>query len=307
MNKEKFLHAFLNAPPLPIEDIEKARSIMDAKTARAVKVPYNGNVDDIIAEIADQETRIRIYAPAGNGPFPAILFMHGGGFCLGNPQLSDNACRLISAHANAVLISIDYALAPEHKFPFALEQCYQAALWILDNDVPLNIRADQLVIAGDSAGGNLAAGVCLLARQRQDFIPSHQLLICPLLDYSIAHEEKLKGLKEITLSDRNSLAFRNYYLNDPSEVTHPLVSPLLTEDVARLPATTIVTAGLDPLAGEGAQYAKRLDEAGVSVTHLHYEGMVHDFVLFVGPLEGAEEAAIKLGTLVGEALQAEGA
>ena len=303
MNKEKFLHAFLSAPPLPIEDIEKSRTIMNAKTKRAVKVPYAGTVDDIIADTGDMETRVRIYSPAGNGPFPAILYMHGGGFCLGTPQLSDNTCRLISAAADAVLVSVDYGLAPERKFPFALEQCYQTALWLLENDVPLNIRADQLAIAGDSAGGNLAAGVCLLARQRQDFTPRHQLLICPLLDYSIDHEEKLKGLQDMALSDRNSLAFRNYYLNDVSEVTHPLVSPLLTEDVAGLPGATIVTAGLDPLAAEATSYVDRLKQAGVAVNHLHYEGMVHDFVLFVGPLDGAEETAVELGEIVGQALR----
>ncbi len=303
MNKEKFLHAFLNAPPLPVEDIDKARSIMNAKVERAVKVPYDGTVDDIIADTGEYETRVRIYSPAGKGPFPAILFMHGGGFCLGTPQLSDNTCRLISAGARAVLVSVDYGLAPEHKFPFALEQCYQTALWLLDNDVPLNIRADQLAIAGDSAGGNLAAGVCLLARQRQDFIPVHQLLICPLLDYSLDHAEKLKGMQDVTLSDRNSLAFRNYYLNDPSEASHPLVSPLLTEDFRNLPAATIVTAGLDPLAAEATSYAERLSQAGVAVDHLHYEGMVHDFVLFVGPLEGAEEVACELGQRIGNALR----
>ncbi len=303
MNKEKFLRAFLNTSPLPIEDIERARSIMNAKVERAVKVPYAGTIDDIIAETGDVETRVRIYSPTGRGPFPVILFMHGGGFCVGNPDLSDNTCRLISVSANAVLVSVDYGLAPEHKFPYALEQCYQTALWLLDNDVPLNIRTDQLAIAGDSAGGNLAAGVCLLARQRQDFFPVHQLLICPLLDYSVDHSEKLKSLQEVTLSDRNSRAFRNYYLNDPEEVTHPLVSPLLTEDVANLPAATIVTAGLDPLAAEAIRYAERLKQAGVAVNHLHYEGMVHDFVLFVGSLEGAEDVARELGTIVGKALR----
>jgi acetyl esterase len=305
MNKEKFLRAFLNAPSLPIEDIDRARSIMNAKVERAVKVPFDGTIDDIIAETGAVETRVRIYSPAGRGPFPAILFMHGGGFCLGTPDLSDNTCRLISAAANAVLVSVDYGLAPEHKFPYALEQCYQTALWLLDNDVPLNIRTDQLAIAGDSAGGNLAAGVCLLARQRQDFSPVHQLLICPLLDYSVEHAEKLKGLQDITLSDRNSQAFRNYYLNDAEEVTHPLVSPLLTENVANLPAATIVTAGLDPLAVEAICYAKRLKQAGVAVNHRHYEGMVHDFVLFVGPLEEAEDVARELGFMVGKALRAD--
>ncbi len=306
MNKEKFLKAFLNAPPLPVEEIDKARRIMNDKTARAVKVPYAGTVDDVIAETGELETRVRIYVPEGRGPFPAILYMHGGGFCVGSPDLSENTCRIISAAAGAVLVSVDYGLAPEHKFPYALEQCYQTALWMLDNDIPLNIRADRLAIAGDSAGGNLAAGLCLLARQRQDFRPVHQLLICPLLDYSTEHAEKIRGFKEVTLSDRNSRIFRDYYLNDPSEVSHPLVSPLLIEDFSGLPSATIVTAELDPLAAEAQEFAKKLKQAGISVTLHHYEGMVHDFVLFVGPLEGAAEAAELLGKELSRVFHEEG-
>jgi len=295
VNKEKFLQAFLNAPPLPIEDIDRARQIMEGKTARAVKVPYAGTVDDILVATGRGETRVRIYAPAGRGPFPAILFMHGGGFCLGSPNLSDNACRIISATAEAVLVSVDYALAPEHKFPYALEQCYQVALWMLDNDIPLNIRTEQLVIGGDSAGGNLAAGICLLARQRREFKPACQLLLSPLLDYQTPHSEKQKSVAQITLSDRNSIAFRDYYLNDLSEVNDPLVSPLLTENMRDLPAAVIVTAGLDPLADEARNYAARLQQAGVVVRHRHYEGVVHDFIMFVGPLEDAAIAAHQVG------------
>ena len=122
---------------------------------------------------------MRIYSPAGRGPFPAILYMHGGGFSLGSPETSDNVCRIISATAKAVLVSVDYGLAPEHKFPFALEECYRVARWMLDNDIPLNIRSDQLAIAGDSAGGNLAVGVCLLARQRKEFQPRLSALALP--------------------------------------------------------------------------------------------------------------------------------
>ena len=296
MNKEKFLQAFLNTPPLPIEDIVRSRKLMEDKTTRGMKVPYSGTVDDVLIDIASGETRARIYVPTGAGPFPAILFMHGGGFCLGSPNLSDNACRIISDTGQAVLVSVDYALAPEHKFPYALEQCYQVALWVLDNAGPLNIRVEQLVVAGDSAGGNLAAGVCLLARQRQEFKPACQLLLSPLLDYRTPYTEKQKSIGHITLTDHYSIAFRDYYLNDLCEVNFPLVSPLRAEDMKDLPPAVIVTAGLDPLAAEAQRYGERLRKAGIPVKHRHYEGVVHDFVMFAGLLEDAAVAARQVGT-----------
>ncbi len=295
MNKEKFLKAFRNTSPLPIENIVLARKLIEDKTSRSTKAQYSGTVDDVLTDIASGKTRVRIYTPAGEGPFPAILFMHGGGFCLGSPNLSDNACRFISDTAEAALVSVDYALAPEHKFPFALEQCYQIALWLLENATHLNIRSEKLVVAGDSAGGNLAAGVCLLARQRLEFEPACQLLICPILDYRTPYSEKQKSIDEVALEDHYSVAFRDYYLNDLEDVNNPLVSPLFAEDIMELPPAIILTAGLDPLAPEAKRYGDRLRQAGIEVIHRHYKGVVHDFVMFSGLLDDASIAARQVG------------
>ena len=294
MEKEKFVRAFQNARPLPVEDIEAARALEHSRSSRTSKVTYAGTIDNIITDTRS-ETKVRIYSPAGRGPFPAILYMHGGGFSLGSPETSDNVCRIISATAKAVLVSVDYGLAPEHKFPFALEECYRVARWMLDNDIPLNIRSDQLAIAGDSAGGNLAVGVCLLARQRKEFQPAYQLLLCPLLDYRTDHADKISKIAEIMLTTKNSRTFRDYYLNELSEINHPLVSPLLADDFSALPPATIVTAELDPLAAEAIAYGEKLSAAGVTVKHHHYAGLIHDFVLFVGPLKEAAEAAKTVG------------
>lgn len=297
MEKEKFIKAYLNARPLPIDDIMEARRLESKRSSMAAKIAFpGGTIDDITADTGQGLTRLRIYTPPGSGPFPVILYMHGGGFSIGSPDTSENLCRAIAKTAGAVLISVDYGLAPEHKFPFALEECYRAALWIDDNDVALNVRSDQLAIAGDSAGGNLAAGLCLLARERQDFTPIYQVLICPLLDQRTRYETKVEALREGLLSVRNSATFSRYYLNSPAqEANLPLASPLLAESFSGLPPATIISAELDPLAAEAGLYAERLKHAGTRVIHRHYAGQVHDFVLFVKSLDEAAQAAAAIG------------
>ncbi|WP_321394515.1 alpha/beta hydrolase [uncultured Desulfuromusa sp.] len=291
MEKSKFIKAFLNAKPLPLEDISEARRLESARSSRSAKVPFPGHIDNVTAATALGTTKVRIYNPPGSGPFPVVLYMHGGGFSIGSPETSDNICRMISNSAKTVLISVDYGLAPEHKFPYALEECYQIALWIQENDVALNIRADQLIIAGDSAGGNLAASICLLAREREDFSPIYQVLICPLLDLQTEHEDKINGINDNLLTVENSRTFSSYYLQDSHDAGNPLVSPLLADSLSGLPPATIITAELDALATEAITYGTRLKSAGTSVIHRHYKGQVHDFVLFIRSLDEAKEAA----------------
>lgn len=296
MNKEKFVKAYLNAKPLPIDNIVEARRLEARRSSMAAKIAFPGTIDDITVDTGQGHTRLKIYTPPGSGPFPVILYMHGGGFSIGSPDTSENLCRAIARAANAVLISVDYSLAPEHKFPFALEECYRVALWIDDYDVALNVRSDQLAIAGDSAGGNLAAGLCLLALERKDFVPVYQVLICPLLDQRTRHATKVNTLQEGLLSARDSATFSRYYLNDPAHESNlPLASPLLAESFVGLPPATIITAELDPLAADAALYAERLKHAGIAVLHRHYAGQVHDFVLFVKSLDEAAQAATAIG------------
>lgn len=300
MKKEKFVRAYLNAKPLPIEDIVEARQIESRRAALAARVPFAGTIDNIEIDTEAGRSKIKIYTPHATGPFPVILYMHGGGFSIGSPDTSDNLCRTIAENAEAVLISVDYRLAPEHKFPMAVEECYQVALWIDENDVALNIRSDQLVIAGDSAGGNLAAALCLMDQTRQELSIRQQVLICPMLDQSTPHRDKVTRMEDPLLTAKNCQTFSRYYFSDPSDSKSPLASPLLADNLTDSPPALIVTAELDPLATEAIQYGEKLRQAGVEVVHHHYQGQVHDFPLFVKSLDDAKEIAEKIGLHLAE-------
>lgn len=298
MDREKFVAAYLNSEPLPVNDLKKAREREQKKASMASRVPYPGTIDDIGIDTEEGVSTVRIYTPAGNSPFLPILYMHGGGFCIGSTDTSDNLCRALSLAADATLISVDYRLAPEQKFPGAIEECYRIAEWINDNEVALNVRADQLVLAGDSAGGNLAAALCLFNRGRLQLPIAHQILICPVLDQDTDHKEKSSPISDPILSTENVRSFSRHYFTDPQEAKHPLASPLLAKDLSGLPPATIITAGLDPLAEEGRRFAEKLREAGGIAKRLHYPEQVHDFPLFIRSLEDArgvvEEIALNL-------------
>lgn len=295
MKKEKFVKAYLNTPPLPIEDIATARQIESRRSKMAARIIFPGTIDNIVIETEAGSSRLRVYTPQGAGPFPVIVYMHGGGFSVGSSETSDNLCRAIAEKAQAILVSVDYRLAPEHKFPAALEECYQVALWCANNDIHLNILSDQMVIAGDSAGGNLAAAICLLNQTRQELVLCHQLLICPLLDQHTPHADKITRVADPLLTTENCQTFSRYYFNHPEEAKNPLASPLLAPDLVGLPAATIITAELDPLAREAYHYGKKLWQAGVEITHFHYPGQVHDFPLFIKTLDDAKGVTDKIG------------
>ncbi len=235
MKKEKFVQAYLNTRPLPLENIDEARKLEQSRASMASRIHFPGAIDNVEITTDAGRSKVRIYTPDGQGPFPVIIYMHGGGFSIGSPDTCDNLCRAVAMAAGAVLMSIDYRLAPEHKFPTALEECYQLARWSTDNDVALNIRNDQLVVAGDSAGGNLAAAICLLNQTRQELDIRCQVLICPMLDQQTPLEQKISKLNDPLLTAANSQTFSRFYFTSSVEARSPLASPLLASQLAGLP------------------------------------------------------------------------
>lgn len=217
--------------------------------------------------------------PAGGPPAPLVVFYHGGGWVFGDLDSHDSACRLICRDAGVHVLAIDYRLAPEHPAPAAVDDAYAAYRWAREHAAELGADPRRVAVAGDSAGGNLTAVVCLLARDAGDPMPSLQWLIYPVTDQrGLTRSRTLLG-DGFLLTKHDMDWFTDCYLDRSGlERTDPLVSPLLAQDLTGLPPALVITAGFDPLRDEGEQYAAKLREAGVAVDHRLMTSMIHAFL-----------------------------
>jgi acetyl esterase len=237
-------------------------------------------ISDTSIPYENHQVPIRIYQPEGDGPFPLLIFIHGAGWVAGNLETHDNICRCLSARAACVVLSVDYSLAPEHKFPVPLEESYHAYVWALENADVINIDPDRVAIAGDSSGGNIGAAVCLAARERGHSKIIFQLLVNPALDLSAYEGEGFTQMKW----------FREQYIRDENDIRNPYGSPLLAEDLGGLPPAFIITGEHDSLNLEGEAYARRLCDAGVSANVYRQANKGHLSGDFARATAGAEEA-----------------
>lgn len=221
---------------------------------------------------------VRIYRPSAATGLPLIVFFHGGGWVLGNLDSHDVVCRALANGVPAVVVSVDYRLAPEAKFPAPVEDCYAATVWAAENAASLGADANRLAVAGDSAGGNLAAAVCLMARDRSGPPIRHQVLAYPVTNYDFSTPSYERNAEGFGLSRDSMRWFWEHYLPDTASGSNPYASPLQAKDVSGLPPAFVLTAEYDPLCSEGDAYAERLREAGVAVRHRCYEGLIHGFI-----------------------------
>ena len=251
------------------------------KAARTPLASDAGNVktDDRFIPVTDGEIGIRIYTPDGTGPFPLLVFFHGGGWMMGDLDSVDAPLRVISGKSSVIVVSVAYRLSPEYKFPVALNDCYQAVEWTFVNASSLGGDSERIAVGGDSAGGNLAAAVALLAREQGSPALCFQILIYPVLDLSGEYPSHSK-FSGYFLTQEDMYYFKNHYLAAAGDDTNCYASPLLAADLSGLPPALVVTAGYDPLHDEGEVYAARLKEAGVEVTYYCYDGMIHGFFSF---------------------------
>ncbi len=184
---------------------------------------------------------------------------------------------MLANRANCVVVSVDYRLAPEHKFPAAAEDSYAAVKWVVDHADSINVDANRVAVGGDSAGGNLAAVVALMARDKGEISLAYQMLIYPVTNHSYATESYTENADGYLLTKDSMIWFWNHYLNNEEDGQNPYASPLLASDLSGLPPALVLTGEFDPLRDEGEAYAKRLQEAGVQVEATRYDGMIHGF------------------------------
>jgi acetyl esterase len=263
-----------------------ARRSFAARQVRALE----GGAEERTVRTGAGDTRVLLYRPAGaaEGALPVFVSMHGGGFVMGSAADDDGWCRRIADAAGCLVVSVDYRLAPEHKFPVALEECYDVVRWAHESAAAIGADPARIAVGGHSAGGNLAAAICLLAKMRGEFPVVYQVLDYPPLDLTIDPYEDAATADKL-MTPRTREFFTACYYNTPEDRFDPRFSPLLAGNLAGLPAALIISAEHDPLRAEQERYAARLKAAGVEVTYRMFAGCMHAFTHF-GPPSAAEEA-----------------
>ena len=245
----------------------------------------------------------RLYRSAATGVLPVLVFFHGGGWVVGDIESHDTVCRHLANRADSAVVSVDYRLAPEHKFPAAVEDCFAATAWVAGNAAALGVDPRRLAVGGDSAGGNLAAVVSLIARDKGAPPISCQLLIYPAMDAEMRHDSIVRFAEGYVLTRATMRWFYDQYLRAAADAADWRASPLLAADLAGLPPAFVLTAGYDPLSDEGDAYAARLAAAGVPVAHRRFPGQVHGFAMNGRIIRAAavalDEAAAALKTAWG--------
>jgi len=236
---------------------------------------------------------LRSYRPNGVAReeiLPVLVYIHGGGWTIGDIDTHDSLCRQLANGARCAVFSIDYRLAPEYPFPAAVDDCIRATSWIAGNAAVLSVDPRRIAIGGDSAGGNLAAVIAIHARDKGGPALAFQLLIYPATDQRCGFPSHQANGEGYLLTRASIDFFRGCYLPRPEDWNDWRASPLLAGDLSRLPPALVITAGFDPLRDEGRAFAERLAAEGTPATYKEYEDMVHGFILFGGVLDTANAA-----------------
>jgi len=285
----------LGGVPVHALSPEKNRAGINYLVKKAGMAPQPvAEVKEQVIPVEDGKISLRIYLPEGPGPFPVLVFFHGGGWVMGGLDIVDSPLRAITNAAQCLVVSVAYRLAPEHKFPVALNDCYLATRWAAENAHYFKGDGRRIAVGGESAGGNLAACTCLMARDRGLPSLSFQVLLYPVTDLSGRDYPSRSKFNGIFLSMDDMKYYENHYLAQGEDRENSYLSPVLAGNLSGLPPALVVTAGNDPLHDEGEAYAKRLKEAGVDVDYHCFEDMIHAFFLFGGMMEKANKALVEL-------------
>lgn len=298
------LEMLAQAGGTPLSEMEPAGARAMYSAMRDAYEVSIGKVEEQMVLGPDGDIPVRIYTPvaAGGGALPGLVFFHGGGWVIGDLETHDALCRTLANESGCKVVAVDYRLAPEHRCPAAAEDAYAVVSWVEEKGTSLGIDVNAIGVAGDSAGGNLAAVVCQMAKAKKGPHIRHQLLIYPVTDTKTDTASYQAFGEGFFLERRTMEWFIDHYVGPDGDRTDPIVAPLNAKSLKGLPPAYVVTAGHDVLKDEGAAYAKRLEEAGVAVTYVDCPTMIHGFFNLQAMVEATRPIIATAAKAVAKAL-----
>lgn len=291
--------AALGTPPLGTVTAAESR-IAAAARPLPPGAPV-ARVEDRLIPGPSGDIPVRLYFPSDQTPLPVLVWYHGGGWVLGTLDASDHTCRELANTAGCIVVSVDYRLAPEYRFPAAPDDCEAAYYWALENAASFGGDARRVAVGGDSAGGNLAAVVCLRVKEADTPLPVFQLLVYPVTDSDFTRLSYIENAEGYMLTEVGMRWFWDQYVNSADELVHPHAAVARASELAGLPPALVITAEFDPLRDEGEAYGELLRAAGVPVTITRYDGVIHGFYGMFNAIDKGRDAIRESAEALGRA------
>ena len=300
------LDAWMTAKPKPIEKLSPGEARMQplpgVGVMKVLQMQGKSTAPEAVGSVKMQSIPgpagnipVRVYKPKGNGPFPVLVYIHGGGWVIASIQAYDSSCRALCNAANAMVISVGYRYAPEHKFPASHEDSYAVTQWVMKNVSGWGGDPKKVAIGGESAGGNMSTAVCLMARDRGGMMPIHQLLVYPVTQIGKVTPSYRENMNAKPLNVPMMKWFGKYELKNMAQGKNKYMS-VLHANLKGLPPATIISAEIDPLRSEGSDYAIALQKAGVPVKRMLYMGVTHEF-FGMGAVVDKAKAAVNFSAM----------
>ena len=290
-------------PTHTLDHLEARRFYLERRAITQPDPPAVGAVRELHAAGEHAVLPMRLYEPVqGTWPHPVLVYYHGGGWVIGDLDTHDVVCRQLCVNSGCAVLSVDYRLGPEHRFPAAVDDAHAAARWVREHGAAHGLDATRMALGGDSAGGNLAAVTAIAMRDAGEAAAQLQLLISPATDMrAVAPSHSHNGQGYVLTADTIAY-FRRHYITDPQQWADWRASPLLAQDLSHLPPALVLTAGFDPLRDEGRQYADALSAAGVRTQYICFERQIHGFITMGRVIDEAHSALDLCGAVLRRAL-----
>ena len=294
------LDKILNPRSTNEQSIEDIRETLNKESIKFSKPPISfSNIKNITVEVNSEKIPVRIYTPEDGDKFPIIIYSHGGSWISGNLDTHDNVCRKLSRNTKAIVISVDYHLAPDNPFPAGLNDVYNILQWTYKNVESINGNEKQIAVAGDSAGGNLSAAVSLMSKDKSGPHITCQVLIYPSTNiYELNTASWSDFSNDFNISKEEMEKYISLYVTQKEDRKNPYVSPLLANGFNQLPDTLVITAEIDPLRDEGEAYGNKLKEAGIQSEVIRFNGVTHGFITMDKITDKADEALNQISSYI---------